>query len=260
VEKHYTIIRSTSRKPSFNLAAEEYLFSQRQEDIIFFYINNPCVVIGNNQAIHIEANLEYCRQNNIIVMRRISGGGAVYHDNGNLNFCIIRNREENKFPLGLDFLKPIVGLLNGMGIPVVTGKRKDLWLGDYKISGSAAHIGKLRAMHHGTFLYDTNLEHLKRALGAESPDCLPESLCYMEKDQSGKSISSVPSPVMNVREYLKNSGRETLQSTEFFNLVLQKFVTANGLLIPSNLTTEEEAAISEIEKNVYEKYSWIYKK
>jgi len=264
-----TVIISLSRKPGFNLAAEEYLFSQRHDDIIFLYVNNPCVVIGNNQSINYEVNLNYCRTNKIEIMRRLSGGGAVYHDNGNLNFCIIRNREKSKFPLGTDFLKPMVKLLNEKGIPVETGRRKDLWLDGFKVSGSASHIGKERAMHHGTLLYDTNLEHLKHSLAAESPDCSSENSHYrshysdylseLPKDPV-RAISSVPSPVMNIRTYLEKKGMEAPSSLNFFKIIFREFLNSYELQEPAGFTAEETVRISEIQKNVYQKNHWIYKK
>jgi len=91
-----TIIHSHSNSSSFNLAAEEYLFSERQDDILFLYVNEPSVIIGSNQVIRNEVNLNFCAENNIRVVRRMSGGGAVYHDLGNLNYCFITNKTEGK--------------------------------------------------------------------------------------------------------------------------------------------------------------------
>lgn len=260
-----TVFVSTSRKPGFNLAAEEFLFSQRQDDLVFLYINNPCVVIGSNQAIYEEVNLNYCRLNEIEVMRRLSGGGAVYHDSGNLNFCFIRNREEYKFPLGTDFLKPIVKLLNEMGLPVVTGKRKDLWLNGLKISGTASHIGNKRAMHHGTLLYDCNLQHLKQSLAAESPDVLSDSTPITGCDnelptKKTRAISSVPSSVLNIKDFLIENGMEAPSSLEYFRLIVSNFLKNLGLTGPLMFNPEEVDQITDIQKNVYQKVHWIYKK
>ena len=264
-----TLFVSTSRKPGFNLAAEEFLFSQRKDDIIFLYINNPCVVIGSNQAINEEVNLNYCKLNKIEIMRRLSGGGAVYQDNGNLNFCIIRNRVESKFPLGTDYLKPIVKILNEMNLPVITGKRKDLWLNGFKISGTASHIGNKRAMHHGTLLYDCNLQHLKQSLAAESPD-IPSDNSHISSHFSDsenenpkdkiRAISSVPSPVLNIKNYMIENGKEVTSSLDFFKLIVSKFLNSFGLPEPLKFNPEEIAHITEIQKNVFQKVHWLYKK
>ena len=202
-------------------------------------------------------------------MRRLSGGGAVYHDNGNLNFSFIRNREKSKFPLGTDFLKPVVKLLNGIGIPVETGKRKDLWLDGFKVSGTASHIGKDRVMHHGTLLYDTNIENLKHSLAAELPDCFNEGLhgggIFFDNlseisQKSVSSISSVPSPVRNIRTYLKEKGMDAPVSKEFFRKLKLIFLTENSLNELTNFASEEIAQIETLQEKIYQKYTWIYKK
>jgi len=259
-----SVIISISRKPAFNLAAEEYLFSQRQDNILFFYINDPCVVIGNNQAIHAEVNLDYCRIHRIEVMRRLSGGGAVYHDNGNLNFCLIRNREEHTFPLGIDYLQPVVKLLNDMDIPVETGKRKDLWLNGFKVSGTAAHIGRYRAMHHGTLLYDANLDHLKNALIAGTldydSDGVRVTIPGADSSSPAGAISSIPSPVLNLRSYLESKGQEAMSAPKFFKTIKERFLASDNLPDFTGFTDGEVAAITEIQQSVYQKPTWIYKK
>ena len=132
------IIKSTSTSPTFNLSTEEYLFSQSQEEFLFLYVNEPSVIIGCNQAILNEVNIDFCNTNGIQVVRRISGGGAVYHDLGNLNYCFMSNKTNEKSALNPDFLDPIVEVLMALGISVEIGKRKDLWLpGGYKVSGTA---------------------------------------------------------------------------------------------------------------------------
>ena len=154
-----TVIYSCLLDSGFNLAAEEFLFSQRQDEILFLYVNSPCVVIGCNQSIVSECDIGFCKDQAIPIIRRISGGGAVFHDEGNINFCFISNRTQGNFSLGSEFLLPIIHVLNDLKIKVTLGKRKDLWLpGEYKISGTASHISKTRELHHGTLLYDTNLE------------------------------------------------------------------------------------------------------
>ena len=176
------IIHSTSNSPTFNLAAEDFLLSERQDDLLFLYVNEPSVIIGCNQAIRNEVDLDFCTENDIQVVRRMSGGGAVYHDLGNLNYCFISNKIDGKSAINDDFLQPIVEVLSTFGVSAEIGKRKDLWLPDgYKISGTASHVSKNRELHHGTLLYETNLEMLEKAL---SPNL---------KDERVKAISSVRS-------------------------------------------------------------------
>jgi lipoate-protein ligase A len=146
-----TIIHSNSKSPFFNLAAEEFLFTKKEEDVLFLYVNEPSVIIGSNQAIRNEVNIPFCNDNNIAIVRRLSGGGTVYHDFGNLNYCFITQRTSQKSALSADFLLPVVEVLHAMGIPVKIGVRKDLWLpGGFKVSGTASHINKNKELHHGT--------------------------------------------------------------------------------------------------------------
>lgn len=208
-----TIIHSQSTSPTFNLASEEFLFSERQDDLLFLYVNERSVIIGSNQAIRNEVDLEFCSANDIQIVRRISGGGAVYHDEGNLNFCFISNKTEGKSSLNDDFLKPIVEVLTDLGVPVEIGSRKDLWVqGQYKISGTASHIGKARELHHGTLLYDTNLQMLENALSSKN------------KDHNVKAINSVRSKVKNIRISLKEQGQLTAPTEIFFRLIVSKLL------------------------------------
>ena len=240
------IIYSTSNSPSFNLAAEEFLFSERQDDLLFVYVNNPSVIIGSNQAIRNEVDLEFCALHEIQVIRRMSGGGAVYHDEGNLNYCFISNKMANKPVLGSDFILPIVEVLSALGVPVTIGKRKDVWLtGEYKISGTASHIGKMRELHHGTLLYDANLDALENALRSKSVDA---------------TITSVRSTVKNLRDWFGEQGQFTLSSTEFFEFLAQKLVVYFQQEGYSALTNIETKNISELAEKKYMSEEWTYKK
>ena len=151
------LIFSPSRSPSFNLAAEEFLFSESGDEIVFLYVNDPCVIIGSNQSVPNEVDQHFCVPNSIEIIRRLSGGGAVYHDQGNINYCFIHNKISGKSSLSADFLLPVILSLHSMQIPCEIGKRKDLWLNGYKISGTASHVSKNRELHHGTLLYNTDL-------------------------------------------------------------------------------------------------------
>lgn len=243
------IIHSTSTSPPFNLATEEFLFSERQDDLLFLYVNEPSVIIGCNQAIRNEVDLVFCHENNIELVRRMSGGGAVFHDLGNLNFCFISNKTEGKSSLNDDFLMPIVEILTDFGVPTVISNRKDLWLeGKYKISGTASHVAKNRELHHGTLLYDTNLEILERTLNSKT------------KDKSLKSIASVQSPVKNLSTYFKETGRLTLDFLDFFDSFKKRLV---DILIPeieSNLLDFEREKIQILVEKKYASKDWTFRK
>lgn len=242
------IIRSTSASPTFNLATEEYLFSKRQEEFLFFYVNSPSVIVGCNQAIANEVNFPFCAENNIQIVRRMSGGGTVYHDSGNLNYCFITNQDNGKSALNPDFLDPIVKVLHDISIPVEIGKRKDLWLPNaFKISGTASHVSRLRELHHGTLLYDSNLDFLENALEAKNIDI------------NKKAIRSVKSRVKNLRTYLADQGEYTLDAKDFFELIIQKvsdFYKNEKIIFLSEIEKEMIEAIEE----KYKTKEWTYKK
>ena len=196
------LIFSPSNDPAFNLAAEASLFSAKEGNFVFLYINKPCVIIGSNQIAENEVDMDFCADNHIPVLHRLSGGGAVYHDEGNLNYCFIHEKTAN--PLSAGFLNPIMSVLTALDIPAETGKRKDLWLDGGKISGTASHVSKNRELHHGTLLYDTDLMKLHRALNPAGRDLMR------------KATASVPSPVKNIRPFLKQRNGVAPDRPEFF--------------------------------------------
>ncbi|MDX9747970.1 MAG: lipoate--protein ligase family protein [Paludibacter sp.] len=247
------LIISTSHKPAFNLAIEEYLFSRCEGEYAFFYCNNPCVVIGSNQVWQNEVDVAFCEQNGIAVLRRLSGGGAVYHDRGNLNYSFITHKTSGNSGTTADFLHPVVEALLRMGIMAIIGKRKDLWLPDgYKISGTASHVTMNRVLQHGTLLYDSNIEMLKGALNP------PKQL------STSKGIPSVPSPVKNIMRYLieKSSSSYTgfLGANAFFNQLILEMTNIMNLLAGHEFTEAELSAIQTIQSTRYESENWNLKK
>lgn len=243
------LLFSTSHSPAFNLAAEEILFNERQDDLLFLYVNEPSVIIGCNQAIQNEVDLDFCAQNEIRIVRRMSGGGAVFHDSGNLNFCFISNKTEGKSALNDDFLEPIVHILTGLGIPVGIGMRKDLWLqNEYKITGTASHVAKNRVLHHGTLLYDSNLEMLEKSLNSKTID------------KSVKAILSVRSKVKNLRNWYEEQEQVTLNSVDFFNFLKRELFSVFDIHAESKLSEVEIKKIIFLAEKKYLSKDWIYKK
>lgn len=252
------IVISNRYEPGFNLAAEKYLFSRQQDETLFLYVNAPCVVIGCNQAVRNEVNSEFCSKKGIEVMRRISGGGAVYHDFGNINYCFIQNRIPGKYPINDNFLKSVVAVLNQLGIPVITGERKDIWLPDgSKISGTASHVGKEKALYHGTLLYDSNLEYLQGSL-------TPESIYGNPGDPGNKpaikAIASVRSKVGNIRDYINKSGKGDMSFDEFYDNLLAGFCKYFNVRNPALFNEEEIKEIEIVRKSVFENPEWIFSK
>lgn len=239
------IVVSPSTIPSFNLAAEEYLFTRKGEDYFFLYRNAPSVIIGSNQAVVNEVDLDWCIEHEISIIRRISGGGAVYHDQGNLNYSLLYDKTDT--PLSGQFLEPVVAVLQSLSVPAEVGKRKDLWLNGRKISGTASHVSLQRELHHGTLLYDTNLEMLQQALNAENKRLIK------------KATASVPSPVTNIRSYLAEKGAEAPDDNAFLDkfaaTLLQYYGEREVMPFPIDVTQE----IEQLRREKYTQRSWNYR-
>jgi len=163
-------INLESTDPFFNLAIEEVLLRNSMEEYLILGINSPSVIIGKHQSSHMEVDTKYVTENDIPVLRRISGGGTVFHDYGNLNFTFIRQSESGK-QVDLKF----------------EGKN-DLKVGGLKISGNAEHVHRNRVLHHGTLLYSSSLNRLRCALRKDNS-------CY-----TSRAVKSNPSSVMNLND------------------------------------------------------------
>ena len=182
------LLRSLSDSPAFHCTLEEYFLTERsQKDVLLFYINRPSVIVGRNQTIEAEADVEFCRRQGIEIVRRMSGGGTVYHDRGNINYAFISDK--NDIPvLDRDFTAPIVEALASLGIRATVGARKELLCNGYKISGTASHVTRTRQLFHGTLLYDSDLNALSLSLKGD-------------RSRRGKGVPSVPSPVANLKRW-----------------------------------------------------------
>lgn len=178
--------------PRINLALEEYALKNlpADSDYLLFYINEPSIIIGKNQNTMEEINTEYVDREGIKVVRRLSGGGAVYHDLGNLNFSFITNDDGNSFHNFRKFTDPVVAALRKLGVEAELSGRNDIQVGERKISGNAQFTQKGRMFSHGTLLFDTELGKVASALKVNA-----------EKFKS-KAVKSVGSRVANIAEFL----------------------------------------------------------
>ncbi len=157
-------IVSDSDNPCFNLALEEVLLTRSSLDFMILSINSPSVITGKHQCAYREVNAGFLAERGIPLIRRISGGGTVYHDHGNLNFAFIRNSEPG---LQVDFRKhtlPVTEFLMASGLAASFEGKNDLRVNGMKISGNAEHVFRERVLHHGTLLFSSSLGDLREAL------------------------------------------------------------------------------------------------
>ncbi|MBP3236398.1 MAG: lipoate--protein ligase [Bacteroidales bacterium] len=177
----YLINNSTD--PYFNLAFDEYCLENihSEEPYFFLWRNRPAVIIGLNQNAYGEVNLEYLNANGITLARRVTGGGAVYHDLQNMNYTIIGR---NPSP------QPMVDALRQLGVPAELTGRNDIFVEGRKVSGYARRVAGNQEIIHGTLMYDVDLDTLQHVLDT------PASKMKV------KGISSVRSHVANLKEYL----------------------------------------------------------
>jgi lipoate-protein ligase A len=176
--------------PYFCLSAEEFLLKNYEEDIFMIWQSHDAVVVGKHQNALAEINYRFIRENKIKVARRISGGGTVFHDSGNINFSFIKRFTDPREISFSYFTSPITGALKEVGVYAETSGRNDLAVQGKKISGNAEHIYKNRVLHHGTLLFDSDLEQLGQAIRIISGKYL------------GKAIESNRSLVANISEFL----------------------------------------------------------
>ncbi len=231
--------------PRINLAIEEYALKNLdiEDTYLLFYINEPSIIIGKNQNSVEEINTKYVEDNGIHVVRRLSGGGAVYHDHGNLNFSFITKDDGESFHNFKKFTAPVIEALNGLGIQAEMSGRNDILAEGRKISGNAQFSTKGRMFSHGTLLFNSEIEHVVSALN-------------VKKDKiESKGIKSIRSRVANIKEFLT----EDITIEQFRQLLLEAIFKTKD--IPTyELTEEDWKNIYELSKERYQNWDWNYGK
>lgn len=239
-----TIINENN-DPRYNLALEEYVLKYLpiDDDFVLLWQNEPSIIIGRNQNTIEEINASYVKKHNINVVRRISGGGAVYHDFGNLNFTFVTSSSKDNLNNFRKFTKPVIDALVELGVPAEFAGRNDIVLEGKKISGNAQSFYKGRMFHHGTILFDANLEVVQEALNVK-----------LDKIES-KGIKSVRSRVTNIYPFLK----EKMSVKEFQNHLLKYLLDTEDIDSKVyQLTLDDREKINDLKKQKYDTWAWNY--
>ena len=238
----YIVNKST--KPDYNIALEEYCFKNlRHHDKIFIlWINEPAIIVGKNQNTIEEVNTEYVKQNNIHVVRRISGGGAVYHDHNNLNYTIISNEEKGAEFDFKTFSQPVIDTLADLGVTAQFTGRNDIVIDGMKICGNAQAYLKGRVMHHGCLLFDTDLSVLSKAL--EQPKDVINS----------RGVKSVRSAVSNILPHLP----QKISVDDFSNKLLEKMKQEFPEMVEYKFNDQELHEIEKARATKFGTWNWNY--
>ena len=232
----------TSTDPAFNLAAEQYVFDRLPRDRMYLMLwqNDNAIIIGKHQNTLAEINESFVRQHGIRVVRRLSGGGAVYHDLGNLNYTLISDAQGAELDLGV-FCRPVIHALQKLGVDAQRNGRNDLTIGGQSFSGNAQYRKDGRVMHHGTILFDSDMSVLAGALQVD------------EEKIKAKGVKSVRSRVTNVRAHLP----QDMTLPQFRQALLESILEE----MPGEeyvLTEGDLAAIETIRAQRYGTWEWNF--
>jgi lipoate---protein ligase len=235
-------IENPSLDPWFNIATEEYLLKHFDSQIAMIWRSNPSIIVGKHQNTLAEINLDYVVKNDIPVVRRLSGGGTVFHDPGNINFTFIKKADKERM---VDFkaqVAPVIEFLNHLGIDARMEGKNDIRVNGLKISGNAEHVFRDKVLHHGTLLFDADLDILNLAIKASE-----------EKFES-KAVKSVRSKVVNISSLLSPG-----ISRDQFILELQKYLKRSfGNIDSYHLTPDDTRVINKLREEKYLGWEWNF--
>lgn len=229
--------------PYFNIAAEEYVLKHFSEDCFMLWRNEPCIIVGKHQNTLSEINIDYVKDKQIKVVRRLSGGGAVFHDLGNLNFTFVANAEPGSNMVDFHkFTEPILDVLKTLNIHAEFSGRNDLVIDGRKFSGNAEHVFGQRVLHHGTLLFSSVMSDLVNALNVD-----PSKF-------TDKAVKSVRSRVTNISEHLSSP----LTVLEFRDLIMKHIIEATPSAEVYTFTQEDIDNISKLSAEKYATKEWNF--
>ena len=230
--------------PRVNLALEEHCLRHPEMtgDYLLFYVNEPSIIVGRNQNTIEEINADYVRERGIHVVRRVSGGGAVYHDAGNLNFSFLTRYDRSFFHNFRKFTEPVIAALRTMGVRAELTGRNDIVVGERKISGNAQYASGARMLSHGTLLLDSRLESVVEALDVKADKI------------ASKGLKSVRSRVANISEFLA----APLAMADFKASLVESIFAPLGGMREHVLSEADWDRVRELAREKYGAWEWNY--
>lgn len=236
-------IESDSTDPRYNLALEQYAFDALSTDrnVFMLWRNDNAIIVGKHQNTVGEINPAYVKENGILVVRRLSGGGAVYHDLGNVNFTFIVSAGNLAAFDFASFCRPVIRALASLGVQAEINGRNDMTIDGKKFSGNAQYCKRGRVMHHGTILYDSDLSVVGAALNVPR-----------DKIES-KGLKSVQSRVTNIKAYMA----EDIPVEAFMRALRDAMFRENGM-VEYTLAPEDIASVKKLQTEVYDTWDWNY--
>ena len=238
-------IINENNNPRYNLALEEYVLKNLDGEYFSLWQNEPTIVIGKHQNTISEINLDYVEKKGIHVVRRMSGGGAVYHDLGNINFSFIQEKKDlADFDFSF-FTRPIVDLLGELGIKAEFNSRNDLAIDGKKFSGNAQYIFKKKILHHGTLLFNSEMEELVNSL-------------KVSKDKiESKGLKSIKSRVANIKDHIGKDSK-IKEVSDFKDALFEHMKNRMEEFEEYVLTENDKKEIEKLKKEKYDKWEWNY--
>jgi lipoate-protein ligase A len=230
--------------PRMNLALEEYCLRNLDpaHDYLLFYINESAIIIGKHQNPFQECNYTYAQEKGIQLVRRISGGGAVFHDHGNLNFSFITSFKKEKLDYFKNLIQPVLKTLHQLGVPAELTEKNNIVVKGKKVSGNAQYTNINRMLSHGTLLFDSELDVLQNALNP--------SLDFI----TSKGVRSVKSDVTNISEYTRRSINMKIFLEKLIEAVSDQF----GELNNHKLSGKDWDRIYELAQIKYKSWDWVF--